>query len=211
MLWPPSCFGPHLCGSHPHCGDDPRISPAAAHVALHGLDDLRFVWLWIFLEKRSAGYDHAGRAVAALHRAGFEKCFLKRMEPAALFESFNGGDAPPGSRGGSGLAGARRQPVDHDGARAALSFAAAVLCAGQVEFVAEDGEERAVRLGINRLPRAVHHDFNGSWHGSLGIEYIPMDCYTEVVRGVAQPGRAPGSGPGGRWFESTRPDQTILQ
>ena len=27
------------------------------------------------------------------------------------------------------------------------------------------------------------------------------------VRGVAQPGRAPGSGPGGRWFESTRPDQ----
>lgn len=26
-------------------------------------------------------------------------------------------------------------------------------------------------------------------------------------RGVAQPGRAPGSGPGGRWFESTRPDQ----
>src|SRR6188768_3019007 len=26
-------------------------------------------------------------------------------------------------------------------------------------------------------------------------------------RGVAQPGRALGSGPRGRWFESTRPDQ----
>ena len=28
-------------------------------------------------------------------------------------------------------------------------------------------------------------------------------------RGVAQPGRALGSGPRGRWFESTRPDQLI--
>ena len=27
-------------------------------------------------------------------------------------------------------------------------------------------------------------------------------------RGVAQPGRAPGSGPGGRWFKSTRPDHS---
>ena len=26
-------------------------------------------------------------------------------------------------------------------------------------------------------------------------------------RGVAQPGSAPGSGPGGRWFKSNRPDQ----
>ena len=31
-----------------------------------------------------------------------------------------------------------------------------------------------------------------------------------MFRGVAQPGRAPGSGPGGRWFESTRPDQLIV-
>ena len=29
-------------------------------------------------------------------------------------------------------------------------------------------------------------------------------------RGVAQPGRALGSGPRGRWFESTRPDQLSL-
>ena len=28
-----------------------------------------------------------------------------------------------------------------------------------------------------------------------------------LSRGVAQPGRALGSGPRGRWFESTRPDQ----
>jgi hypothetical protein len=33
-------------------------------------------------------------------------------------------------------------------------------------------------------------------------------CYAPVhhVRGVAQPGRAPGSGPGGRRFKSSLPD-----
>ena len=29
----------------------------------------------------------------------------------------------------------------------------------------------------------------------------------QLCRGVAQPGRASGSGPEGRWFESSRPDQ----
>jgi hypothetical protein len=32
-----------------------------------------------------------------------------------------------------------------------------------------------------------------------------------VDRGVAQPGRAPGSGPGGRRFESSLPDHSFLQ
>lgn len=37
----------------------------------------------------------------------------------------------------------------------------------------------------------------------------PIISYTrlsEKIRGVAQPGRAPGSGPGGRRFKSSRPD-----
>src|SRR5580692_11913982 len=33
---------------------------------------------------------------------------------------------------------------------------------------------------------------------------------TSVDRGVAQPGRAPGSGPGGRRFESSLPDHSCL-
>jgi hypothetical protein len=31
-----------------------------------------------------------------------------------------------------------------------------------------------------------------------------------VRRGVAQPGRAPGSGPGGRRFKSSLPDQSFI-
>ena len=31
-----------------------------------------------------------------------------------------------------------------------------------------------------------------------------------AVRGVAQPGSAPAWGVGGRWFKSSRPDQSLL-
>ena len=33
--------------------------------------------------------------------------------------------------------------------------------------------------------------------------------YSALCRGVAQPGRAPGSGPGGRRFKSSLPDQSF--
>ena len=33
--------------------------------------------------------------------------------------------------------------------------------------------------------------------------------YFSLSRGVAQPGRAPGSGPGGRRFKSSLPDQSF--
>ena len=51
---------------------------------------------------------------------------------------------------GPGLAGTRGEAVDHDRAGAALSFTASILGSGEVEFVAENGEERAVGFGIDR-------------------------------------------------------------
>jgi hypothetical protein len=50
--------------------------------------------------------------------------------------------------------------------------------------------------------------------GNLNAPDQRLKCYPVarkqlILRGVAQPGRAPGSGPGGRWFESTRPDQYL--
>src|SRR5579862_3357517 len=40
---------------------------------------------------------------------------------------------------------------------------------------------------------------------AFGVNFLPYD------RGVAQPGRAPGSGPGGRRFESSLPDHLNQQ
>ncbi len=67
-----------------------------------------------------------------------------------------------------------------------------------------DAEQRAVRSDV---PWTAGTSQSGSTH--------PMraTCVTALqptehscIRGVAQPGRAPGSGPGGRRFESSRPD-----
>src|SRR4030095_6232058 len=70
---------------------------------------------------------HACRAVAALERLGLEKGLLDRMKPATLRQSldrrhtfagdgFDGVDARP-----------PHLPVHQDGARAALTLAAAIL------------------------------------------------------------------------------------
>ena len=41
-------------------------------------------------------------------------------------------------------------------------------------------------------------------------EYYFQICELYLFRGVAQPGSAPGLGPGGRKFESCRPDQLTI-
>ena len=55
--------------------------------------------------------------------------------------------------------------------------------------------------------------FNLSGHGIFDMAAYEAflareDCHNEDSgRGVAQPGSAPALGAGGRWFESSRPDQ----
>src|SRR5271170_7462893 len=54
--------------------------------------------------------------------------------------------------------------------------------------------------GMVWLQNAILSEFESPHRSGGGRP--PVDS-----RGVAQPGRAPGSGPGGRRFESSRPDQ----
>jgi hypothetical protein len=56
---------------------------------------------------------------------------------------------------------------------------------------------------IARPQNAILSEFE-SPHRSCGRRH------PTVSRGVAQPGRAPGSGPGGRRFKSSLPDQLLL-
>jgi hypothetical protein len=39
------------------------------------------------------------------------------------------------------------------------------------------------------------------------LDFPPFCSYYKTCRGVAQPGSAPASGAGSRWFKSSRPDQ----
>jgi len=53
-----------------------------------------------------------------------------------LFEAFDSRDLPPGDIRYAGLAGSRGDAINHYRAGATLTFAAAVLSTGQIQFIA---------------------------------------------------------------------------
>src|SRR5690242_16093114 len=66
------------------------------------------------------------------------------MKLAIAFESFNGRDLAPRDCRRMHLTRTRRASVDQYSARAALSFATAVLSAGEIQPVAQDVEQHFV-------------------------------------------------------------------
>ena len=57
---------------------DLRVRAAAADVTVHGADDLVVRRVRHRLEQCGGGHDHAGGAVAALHRGLFDERLLER-------------------------------------------------------------------------------------------------------------------------------------
>ena len=60
------------------------------------------------------------------------------------------------------------------------------------------------------LPRARGWNLRVQWAFARRFPTVAGSSLFFACRGVAQPGRALGSGPRGRWFESTRPDHFFL-
>src|SRR3984957_17703073 len=69
---------------------------------------------------------------------------------------------------------------------------------------------------LERRHSEAHSSFYTLWNSPGAFARVqpgalrPASSIQSQVRGVAQPGRAPGSGPGGRRFESSLPDQKHL-
>src|SRR5262245_59920843 len=116
----------HRLRGLPDGGDDPRIGPASADVAVHGFDDLLPRGPGMLAEQGYPGHDHPAGAIAALHGAGVEEGVLERMEPPVLLEPLDRGDLAGRDGAEPGDARANRLPVDEHGAGAAAAFAAAV-------------------------------------------------------------------------------------
>ena len=71
-------------------------------------------------------------------------------------------------------------------------------------------EESASRGGKNAVIFRCYN-FVGDRASAIPLrEQCSLLRSVQACRGVAQPGRAPGSGPGGRRFKSSRPDQFCL-
>src|SRR3974377_78696 len=152
-----------------HSGHDARIGPAAADVSLHGLPDLCIAWIRARAEKFNRRHDHAGGAVAALKRLFAEKCLLHRVQCVTLRESLDGRYVL--SHGNRQRRHARSYgfAFQQDRARSALSFTAAVLGSGQLQFVAEypkqglcGGSATFALATVHEESRRVHVPPSGS-------------------------------------------------
>lgn len=116
-------------------------------------------------EQGIAVHDHARGAVAALQRTGIEKGLLQRMQLALVLEPFDRSDRLFGTLGECHPARANGPAVQHDRARAALPLAAAILAAGQSQFVAEHAEQHSLGLCRDVVPDSIHTEFNFAHRG----------------------------------------------
>jgi hypothetical protein len=96
-----------------------------------------------------------------LDGAGFHERLLDRVEGGAVGEALDGDDLGAFGLGGQDQAGADEDPVQVDGAGAALALLAGVLGAGEAEAFAQDVEEALAFpdvVGVARLAvdRAGH-------------------------------------------------------
>jgi hypothetical protein len=128
-------------------GTDFGIGAAAADVG-HFAVDVRVRRLGILLQKRGRHHDLSGLAIAALRHLLFDPRDDHRMI-LVRNDALDCADLAPRERACSKHAGAHRLRVDMDGAGAAQTRAATKFRAGHSQRVAQDPEERCVRLRVH--------------------------------------------------------------
>src|ERR1700731_3984756 len=105
--------------------DKPVMGPAAAQIAGKSQPDLGLARLLDAVEQRFGQHDHAGDAVAALHRLLRDERGLQRVRPLDGTEAFERGDLRLPERADWRDAGAHCRPADQHRAGAALATPAA--------------------------------------------------------------------------------------
>src|SRR5205807_8527486 len=107
-------------------------------------------------QKRLGCHQHPRRAVAALRGAFLSERDLKGMERVRTGEAFDRRHFGVANERGKGQAREDRDAVNEDRAGTALAQLAAVLRTSKVELLAQDFEERVMRIGRDRSRLAVN-------------------------------------------------------
>jgi hypothetical protein len=142
----------------PKGSQDARIHAAAADIALHGSPHVRVGSVRATIEQRCAGEDHSRSAVAALKGRLVQECTLQRVEPVSGGEPLDRRDIVADRIGQGGDACADDLAFEKHRADAAHALGAAELCAGEVQLLAEDVEERSLRLEGDLMRHPVDDD-----------------------------------------------------
>src|SRR4051794_26450529 len=146
--------------------DDLRVARAATQIARDRLADRVDVRPSAAVEVRLTGDQHARRADAALRATRQQERPLQRREltgPRPRRQPLDGEDLAALDLRDRHETRVDHEPVDENRAGAALTLAAALLCAGQAEILAEDVQEPAAagngdldRTGVDGEPIRRH-------------------------------------------------------
>src|SRR5437764_418393 len=164
---------------------DTMVSAAAANVRHRGVD-IRVGRVGSPLQQSGRAHDHARLAVAALRRIEFLPRDLDRMaairrEPLNGCNSFTDGHVRGNAAGPDGLI------IDMQRAGAALSDAAAELCARQADVIADDPQQWRLRIGIDVMPHSIYvqierHTFPPLYRGSISDASLTSMENAEYLR-----------------------------
>jgi len=127
-----------------YCSNDASISRAPTKVSGQAFDDLGVTRIRFVKQQSGASHHKAGRAVAALRSAKFGHRFLQQVRCFRVAQPFDGGNTAALYLGSRQEAGIDRDAVQPHGTGAAFPLAAARLCAGQPQAVAENIDQQLV-------------------------------------------------------------------
>ena len=119
------------------------------------MENLLAVRVGIAIEQRLGRHDHARRTETTLDRAFVDEGLLDRVENPSLSQALDGHHFPAVGFVGEHETGADRLVVEQDSTGAALTFAAAILGASKADLVADDLEQRAMRVDQDVVRIAV--------------------------------------------------------
>src|SRR5271169_4002261 len=125
------------------------LEGAAAADIGDGFVDVLVGRLRLLLEKGCHRHDHAALAVPALWNVVGDPGLLNLVQGAVTGQPFDGGDLLADGLADQYAAGAHRDAVNMDGARAALCNAATVFGACQTDILPNRPEQRRIRLDID--------------------------------------------------------------
>ena len=143
-------------------GPDARVAAAAADIAAHGGVDVLVRGPGRVAEQGRGGHDLSSLTVAALGHVERHPCGLQFLADGSGGHALDGGDGRRADAGDRRLAGSYGLAIHMHGAGPAKPGSAAELAAFQVKLVAQDPQERHIRVHIDCALGAI--DFDGKGH-----------------------------------------------
>src|SRR6266545_2875474 len=166
-----------LAGRVEHRLDDLLVAGAAAEVAFDAVFDLCDARLGVVPEQLPDRHDHAAGAVPALHRVMTYERGLELGQLTVAGLALDRLHRPAVRLHGQDHAGVDGLPVQEHGACTALTGAAALLCPGQAEVVAQKVQQRAMLHDVTLVDAIVDgdgHPHHGTSCNSLRVKTSTM-------------------------------------